>query len=397
MAQRRRNVIKVPVKRRNSANLNNEFYAWVIGGDEALNVAGYTRLADCPEVLAAVDEIANRVSAMTIQQFENSKNGDVRIKDEFSRKIDVEPYSLGTRKTFVSWIIRTMILRSDGSAFVLPITQGGYLQDLVPMPNAYARADGSSYVVEWNGRTFTPEEVLPFVIRPDLDYPWKGSGIRVQLKDVTANLKQAAATKKSFMGSKYQPTIIVKVDADDEGFKTADKRSTFAKEYLSTSESGMPWILPANLIDVQQVKPLTLQDLAINDAVTIDKKTVASILHVPAFLLGVGEFKADEYNNFIRTTVMDYAQCIQMTLTKGLLISNKRYFKMSARSLYATSMKDMADIVSKLKPVGLLSGNEGRDWLDLTPRDGLDEITMLENLIPADKAGSQKKLIQEEE
>ena len=100
-----------------------------------------------------------------------------------------------------------------------------YLQDLVQMPNAYARADGASYVVKWSGRTLAPDEVLPFVCRPDLDYPWKGSGIRVQLKDVTANLKQAAATKKSFMGSKYQPTIIVKVDADDEGFKPANQRS----------------------------------------------------------------------------------------------------------------------------------------------------------------------------
>ena len=148
---------------------------------------------------------------------------------------------------------------------------------------------------------------------------------------------------------------------------------------------------------MQQVKPLTLQDLAINDAVTLDKRTVASILRVPAFLLGVGEFKADEYNNFIRTTVMDYAQCIQMTLTKGLLLSSKRYFKMSARSLYATSLKDMAEVVTKLKPAGIISGNEGRDWIGLTPRSGLDEITILENYIPAEKAGEQKKLIQEDE
>lgn len=364
---------------------------------EDLTVSGYTRLCDSPEVLTAVDEIANRVSAMTIQLFENSKNGDVRIKDELSRKIDVEPYSLGTRKTFVSWIIRTMLLRGDGSAFVLPITEGGYLKDLVPMPDAYATADGASYTVFWHGRVFAPDEVLSFVCRPDLDYPWKGSGIRVQLKDVTANLRQATATKKRFLSSKYQPSLVVKVSADDAGFRSAEKRSKFAREYLQTTDSGEPWILPAEFMDIQQVKPLTLQDLAINDAVTLDKKTVASVLRVPPFLLGVGDFKADEYNNFIRTTVMDYAQCIAQTLTKGLLISGKRYFKLSARSLYATSMKDMAEIVTKLKPAGLMSGNEGRDWLDLTPREGLDEITMLENYIPADKLGDQKKLIQEDE
>ena len=390
-------IIKFPWKKRDAASLNKEFYAWLVGGDDELNVSGYTRLADSPEVNAAVDEIANRVSAMTIQLFENSENGDLRIKDELAHKVDVNPYSLGTRKTFISWIIRTMLLRSDGSAYVLPVTQSGYLQDLVPMPNAAARADGAGYVVDWNGRTFKADEVLAFICRPDLDYPWKGVGLRVQLKDVTTNLRQAAATKKSFMGSKFQPTLIVKVDAADRGFRDPESRSKFSKEYLMTSQAGEPWILPADLIDVQQVKPLTLQDLAINDAVTLDKRTVASILRVPAFLLGVGEFNADEYNNFIRTTVMDYAQCIQMTLTKGLLLSSKRYFKMSARSLYATSLKDMAEVVTKLKPAGLISGNEGRDWIGLTPRTGLDEITILENYIPAEKAGEQKKLIQEDE
>lgn len=70
---------------------------------------------------------------------------------------------------------------------------------------------------------------------------------------------------------------------------------------------------------------------------------------------------------------------------------------MSARSLYATSLKDMAEVVTKLKPAGLISGNEGRDWIGLTPRTGLDEITILENYIPAEKAGEQKKLIQEDE
>lgn len=377
----------------------NKSVSWFCSPDafDTLTCQGYTSLAHNPEILTGVNKIAKLIGSMTIHLMQNTADGDIRVRNELSRKIDINPNSNMTRSSFIQWIVNTMYLYGDGNAVVYPQFRRGYLSDLKPIPSAMTAfiPEGMwDYKVLINGEEYDPDEVLHFVLNPGNYYPWKGQGLQVALKDVANNLKQAAATEKGFMQSKWKPSIIVKVDALTEEFASPEGRSRLLAEYIDTSEVGEPWMIPAEQFSVEQIKPLSLSDLALSDMVTLDKKTVASILGVPPFILGVDEFKREEWNNFINSTIMPIAKMIEQELTKKLLYSPEYYFRFNPRSLYNYELRDMAAIADDQYIRGIMTRDEVRDWIGLPPASEEDDLIILENYIPVGMIGDQKKLVQ---
>ena len=371
--------------------------AWLYSQEafDTLTCQGYTNLADNPEIITAVNKIAKLIGSMTIHLMQNTEDGDVRIRNELSRKIDINPNENMTRSLFVQWIVSTLYLYGAGNAVVWPQFRRGYLRDLKPVPPAMVSfiPDGIwDYRVQINGKEYDPDEILHFVLNPGNYYPWRGQGLQVALKDVANNLKQAAATEKGFMQSKWKPSIIVKVDALTEEFASPEGRSRLLHDYIDTAEAGEPWMIPAEQFSIEQIKPLSLSDLALADMVQLDKKTVASILGVPPFVLGVGDFHREEWNNFISSTIMPLAKMIEQELTKKLLYSPDFYFRFNSRSLYNYELRDLAAIADDQYIRGIMTRDEVRDWIGVPPASEKDELIILENFIPVGMIGDQKKL-----
>lgn len=375
--------------------------AWRVDCDEYVRYLpyGYRSMVDSPEIKGGIEKIAEIISSMSIQLMKNTDNGDVRIKNGLSRFVDIEPSLKMNRQLLISWIVQEMMLH--GNALIIPHTKNGLFVEFETIPyEEYSIVDDErnlknnrTYYIRLNkdNKIYKPDEVLHFRYNPNLKKPWIGESQEIILKDLINGLGQARSTVHDFLEHQMLPTVVVRVDALPADLKSEEGRDEIEKRFIRRAKNGQPWIIPS-MMDVEQMKPLTLNDVGINERVEIDKQTVASILGLPAFLLGVGQFDKDEYNNFIRTKIAVICKAIEQELTRKLLIDDNSYFIFNRKSMLSYDLDTLGGLYMDLFEHGIVTGNEVRDVMGMSPLEGLDELLILENYIPVDKSGEQEKL-----
>ena len=104
-----------------------------LGGGDGICCPGYTRLDQCPEIVAACNIIAELIASVTIHLMANTDDGDIRIQNELSRKIDIDPERNMTRFTWMHGIMMDLQLYGSGNAIVIPHTHKGILRSLEPI------------------------------------------------------------------------------------------------------------------------------------------------------------------------------------------------------------------------------------------------------------------------
>ena len=100
---------------------------------------------------------------------------------------------------------------------------------------------------------------------------------------------------------------------------------------------------------------------------------------------------------FIKTTVLSIVTELQQEMTKKLILSPKMYLRFNYWSLLNWDIRTISDVLLAGSDRGFITGNEYRDRIGFEPREGLDELRILENYLPWDMSGKQKKLIQDGE
>lgn len=368
-----------------------------LSGNDEILPTGYVSIDNNEVVMRCIHKVADIVSNMTLMLMENGENGDIRIYDKLSQKIDIHPYKDMTRKQWLYSIVSSMM--RYGNSIVLPhVNSDGILEDLEIIPNSQfslmETSDG--YCIIIRGKRYRPDEVLHFVLVPSSDRPWRGIGYTKMLLNLLRDIAQESATKTSFLKSKWKPSVIISCDTSGNEIQDAELRKKLLESYTKNMEAGEPWMIPAGEISVEKIQPLTLKDLAIQEGLTLDIQSVASAIGIPSYMVGIGSYSKDEYNSFIATTVMSFAQIIQQELTSKLILSDRRYIKCNARSLMQYSLSEKINFVKEMIGGGLLNRNEGRNEFDYSPVDGegMNDYTVLENYLQVKDLSKQKKLKQ---
>lgn len=106
-------------------------------------------------------------------------------------------------------------------------------------------------------------------------------------------------------------------------------------------------------------------------------------------MLGVGEYKRDEYNAFIQSTIMPLAKSIAAEMTKKLIINPSWYLQFNVWSLIDYDLSSVSNVLLAGADRGFVNGDEWRSRLHMSPV-GLKEYKILENYIPYDMSGNQK-------
>ena len=155
---------------------------------------GYRPIMQCPEVQICINVYAELISSMTLRLMRNTEKGDIRVKNELSRLLDIEPNRHMTHMAFFHVIVRALM--ENGNQVTLPVMRNGYLDELKPLrpSETFIEPKGlDDYEIIYRGARYSPDEVLHFILNPDPDQPWKGQGYQVSLKDIVKSIRQSNA------------------------------------------------------------------------------------------------------------------------------------------------------------------------------------------------------------
>jgi HK97 family phage portal protein len=185
-------------------------------------------------------------------------------------------------------------------------------------------------------------------------------------------------------GAKPSGIFVTEQVIPDSKFKEIAARlkeawsSMIGSQRTDQSKPGQSMLLDQGM-RYEAVKPLTLQDTDLANLKTQTMKRICALYGVPAAMVGVGDSK---YNNtqtmldeFYKSTMYPILVNAQQKLKQALFNDYPNlYVEFDTKNFLKGAPLDQMNFVNSGVKAGVMTPNEGREYLGMSKMEGADEL-----------------------
>lgn len=170
---------------------------------------------------------------------------------------------------------------------------------------------------------------------------------------------------------------------DDDLRKAKDR---FVADYMTLNNNGGVAALDSRAEFIELKNNVVTAD---NQQMAVIRQDIMAYFHVSESIL-YARYNEDEWAAFYESVLEPFAVRLSLELTRKVFtrreiaLGNQIIYE--ANRLQYTSAKTKISLLKELMPMGLISKNEGREVLNLSPTENGDKFILSLNYVDADKA-----------
>lgn len=346
-------------------------------------------------VFACVRLTAEAVASLPLHQYDKQADGSRQQReDDLSDILKYRPNPRQTSVEFWESMVAHMVLRGNGCAERLTI--GNRLVGLDPLPNATPclRPDRTlEYVFYDRGR----REVMPADKVFHLRGFGAGDGIGLSAVRYGANSLGAALAADEAAGTVFANGAMPAGVLEADQFLNNEQRAqlqTILSDYVGSDKAGKILVTEKGLKWKQvQMNP---EDSQLLDTRRFSVEDVCRWFGVPPVVIGHAADGQTMWGSGIEQILISWLTLglnplltrIEKRVDRDLLApgdQRRRYFEFTREAMLQMDSQAKGDFMLKMRMGGFMSGDEGRDMLNLPRRGGAnDDLFIQSSMEPTD-------------
>lgn len=353
----------------------------ILEGSTEDNIITRNMVMQIPSLRAGIGYIADLVSSLEVKLHKETDGKVETIVDDYRLKLlNDETGDMLNAFQLKQSFVRDFLVTGNAYAYINKdrntIKSIHYVEPIrvsISMNNDPIFKDGKLLV---NGILYNDYDFIVFAQNSENGLSGKG------LLDESNNLLSLAYNTLAFANYNIKAGGIKRGVV--KSIKKLDKeaiaylRSSWAKLYDNSTNKNNKVIILNDNLDFKELSQ-TSTELQILENRKINDDDILSLIKVPSSILN-GTATEQQYNNFIKSTIIPLLSQLEIAFNKALLLENEKenkyYFTFETKDLLKGSAKERFETYKTAIEAGVITQNEARFMENYDSLEGLDNIKM---------------------